>query len=69
MTSNAIASIGSKSRYPPGTQRLAAAEYNRIIRYVRAARGILTSAERGFLLECADRAKRRFERLRRQLAA
>ena len=57
----------------PGTallnQQLAAAEYNRIIRYVRAARGVLNSAERGFLLACADRAKRKFERLRRQMAA
>jgi len=47
--------------------RKAAAEYHLLRRYLNAARGILTGPERSLLLNYAELAKRKYERLRRRV--
>lgn len=47
--------------------RAASAEYHRISRYLKAATGALTQAERSLLSEFAEIAKRKYERLRKRV--
>ncbi|HTS48084.1 MAG TPA: hypothetical protein VMH05_09070 [Bryobacteraceae bacterium] len=47
--------------------RAASAQYHRITRYLRVASDVLTKAERSLLLEFAEVAKRKYERLRRRV--
>jgi hypothetical protein len=47
--------------------RAASAEYHRITRYLNVATGVLTKGERSLLLEFAEIAKRKYERLRRRV--
>jgi len=50
-----------------GQYGAAVSEYHRITRYLNAATGILTRGESSLLLEFAEIAKRKYERLRRRI--
>lgn len=59
---NRVVAVRTKKQRLQKECRAASAEYHRITRYLKAASGSLTTAERSLLLEFAETAKRNCER-------
>ena len=58
---------GSKKQQLQSEYRKAVAERRRLANYLKAARGILSKAERNLLLEFAEIAEQKCQRLRRAI--